>query len=148
MTTSLNMPARLAAIVDEFAAADGREKLELLLEYSDAMTPLPAHVASRPGLMEQIHECMTPVFVHAETADGLMHFYFDVPPESPTIRGYSSILGQGLDGSTPAEVLALPGDFYETMGLHGVLSPQRLNGIIAIIRYVKGLAWRELEKNA
>jgi len=142
--TRLSVPPRLAEIVEEFAVADRNEKLELLLEYSDAMPPLPAGLAEQREGFEQIHECMTPVFVHAETLGGQMHFYFDIPPESPTVRGYAAILGQGLDGATPAEVLALPGDFYEDMGLQSVLSPQRLNGIVAILRYVKGLARRAL----
>jgi cysteine desulfuration protein SufE len=141
---SENIPPRLAAIVDEFAGASREEKLELLLEYSDAMSALPPEVARNRDRFEQIHECATPVFVHAEAHGGRMRFYFDVPPESPTIRGYASILGQGLDEATPQEVLALPSDFYEAMGLGGVLSPQRLNGISAIVRYVKGLARREL----
>jgi cysteine desulfuration protein SufE len=138
------IPPRLAEIIDEFAGASREEKLELLLEYADGMPALPPELMDRPACFEQIHECMTPVFVHAEAPAGRMHFYFEVPPESPTIRGYASILGQGLDNLTPGEVLALPGDFYEEMGLQSVLSPQRLNGIVAILRYVKGLARREL----
>jgi cysteine desulfuration protein SufE len=138
------LPPRLQAIVAEFAGADGPDKLELLLEYADEMPPLPPGLTENHAAMERIHECMTPVFVHAETVNGQMHFAFDVPPESPTVRGFAAILGLGLDGATPAAVLALPGDFFEEMGLQKVLSPQRLNGIVAITRYIKNLARREV----
>ncbi|GAB4449305.1 MAG: SufE family protein [Anaerolineae bacterium] len=140
---SKTVPPRLQEIMEEFSWAEGREKLELLLEYSEKMPPLPDWL-NRDTNMEQIHECMTPVFVHAENENGGMHFYFDVPPESPTVRGYAAILGEGLLGATPEEVLAVPGDFFHTMGLHRVLSMQRLNGISAILAYIKRLATQQL----
>jgi cysteine desulfuration protein SufE len=69
-----------------------------------------------------------------------MVYYFDVPPESPTVRGYAAILGEGLRGATPEQVANLPGDFFQDMGLHKVLSHQRLRGISAILAYLKRLA--------
>jgi cysteine desulfuration protein SufE len=92
--------------------------------------------------MEQVHECMTPVFVHAEREDGGVRFHFDVPEEAPTTRGYASLLAEGLRGATPAEVIAVPADFVQEMGLHKVLSPQRLNGVTAILAYMKRQALR------
>jgi cysteine desulfuration protein SufE len=140
-----NLPPKLAEIVEQFSWAEGREKLELLLEYSERMPPLPDRI-DKDMDMEQIHECMTPVFVHAETQHGGMHYYFDVPPESPTVRGYAAILGEGLDGASPEEVIKVPAGFYQGMGLHKVLTTQRLNGISAILAHIKRLASRELAK--
>lgn len=137
------LPPRLQEIVDQFSWLEGREKLELLLEYSEKMPPLPDWL-NKESNMEQVHECMTPVFIHAERENGGMVFYFDVPPESPTVRGYATILGEGLRGASPEAVLAVPGDFYMGMGLHQVLTTQRLNGIGAILAYIKRLATREL----
>jgi cysteine desulfuration protein SufE len=142
--TEPTIPARLQQIVDEFSWCEGQEKLELLLEYAEKMPPLPEWL-SKDTTMEQIHECMTPVFVHAEVVDGGMTFYFDVPPESPTVRGYATILAEGLRGATPAEVIRLPANFYQQMGLHKVLTSQRLNGIQAILSHLKRLASMMLE---
>jgi cysteine desulfuration protein SufE len=141
------IPPRLKEIVDEFGWAEGQEKLELLLEYSEKMPPLPDWLNKNTN-MEQVHECMTPVFVHAEQENGGMHFYFDVPPESPTVRGYAAILGKGLQGATPEEIINLPADFYHQMGLQKVLSPQRLRGITAILNYLKRLARQRLPGNS
>jgi cysteine desulfuration protein SufE len=135
------LPARLRAIVDDFALAEGSEKLELLLEYAQQMPPLPPGV-QRDG-MEQIHECMTPVFVVADNNDG-MRYYFDIPPESPTVRGFASLLSEGVRGESPEAVLRIPGDFYDEMGLPAVLSPRRLQGVHAILAHMKRLATREL----
>jgi cysteine desulfuration protein SufE len=140
------IPPRLQEIVEEFGEAEGQDKLELLLEYSEKMPPLPDWL-DKDTNMEQVHECMTPVFVHAERENGGMVFYFDVPPESPTVRGYAAILGDGLRGATPEQIVNLPGDFFQAMGLHKVLSPQRLRGISAILAYLKRLARGQLQGN-
>jgi cysteine desulfuration protein SufE len=144
MSDTVNaIPLRLREIVEEFSWVEGQEKLELLLEYSGRMAPLPDWLNKETN-MEQVHECMTSVFVHAEMQDGGMIFYFDVPPESPTVRGYAAILGEGLRGATPEEVLNLPNNFYQEMGLHRVLTAQRLNGITAILAYLKRLAGQQI----
>jgi cysteine desulfuration protein SufE len=95
--------------------------------------------------MDQVHECMTPVFVQSQLQDGGMHFYFDVPPESPTVRGYAALLAEGLDGLSPQEILAVPNDFYLEMGLAEVLTHQRMNGISAILAHMKRLAVAEIK---
>ncbi|MCB0227823.1 MAG: SufE family protein, partial [Anaerolineae bacterium] len=65
--------------------------------------------------------CMSPVFVHGELVDGRLQWYFDVPPESPTVRGYAALMAAGLSGATPDEVLSVPADFWQAMGLQEVV---------------------------
>ena len=134
------IPSRLQAIIDDFEMSEGREKLELLLEYAEKLPPLPDWLVTEHEQMNQVHECMTPVFVQAGLEAGKLTFYFDVPKESPTVRGYASLLKVGIDGAKPEEVLAIPADFYRQMGLDQVLTQQRLNGISAILAYMKRLA--------
>ena len=134
------IPKKLLDIIEDFQLCEGREKIELLIEYAESLPPLPEWVASDRSNMNQVHECMTPVFIQAEVQDGKMVFHYDVPAESPTVRGYASIMKQGLDGSFPEEVLQIPGDFFHAMGLHEVLTHQRLNGLSAILAHIKQLA--------
>ncbi len=138
------IPPRLSAIIEDFRLCEGQEKLDLLLEFAQQLPPLPDHLHAHRDAMDQVHECMTPVFVHAEHSAEGMHFYFDIPAESPTVRGYAALLREGLQGATPTEVLGIPSDFYLEMGLQTVLTPQRLNGISAILAHMKRLAVREL----
>ena len=142
-----DIPERLQEIIEDFQWAEGREKLEMLLEYSERMPPLPDWLASEHESMEQVQECMTPVFIAADSQDGKMSFYFDVPPESPTVRGFAAILAEGLDDASPQEVISVPGDFYLAMGLEKVLTHQRLTGISAILGYMKRLAMEQLEED-
>lgn len=148
-TTSMNemngkIPPRLEEIIEDFQICEGREKLELLLEFSEKMPPLPEWLEGGHDRMDKVEECMTPVFIHAEQEDNQMRFYFDVPQESPTVRGYAALLSEGLEGSSPEEVLQVPGEFFREMGLHQVLTNQRLQGISAILAHMKQLAIKEL----
>jgi cysteine desulfuration protein SufE len=144
---STALPSKLQEIIEDFGWCEGREKLELLLEFSERMPPLPKRLHEQRDGMEPVPECMTPVFIHAEMeSDGGMRFYFDVPAESPTVRGYAEIMREGTNGATADEVLAIPNDFFLGMGLQQVLTHQRMSGISAILAHMKRLAVRELEK--
>jgi cysteine desulfuration protein SufE len=131
------MPPKLAEIVDEFASAPREVVLEMLLEFSDAVPPLPAELAGHEG-MEQVPECQTPFFLKAEIEpDGTVTTYFDCPPEAPTTRAFAGILAEGLAGANPAEVLAVPDDLYARMGLAGAISPLRVRGGSAVLARLK-----------
>lgn len=143
--TNNSLPPRLQEIVEDFGWCEGQEKLQLLLEFSEKMPSLPDWLDKETN-MEQIHECMTPVFVHAEKENEGMIYYFDIPRESPTVRGYAAILGEGLHGVPPQDVVQIPPAFYQEMGLHKVLTTQRLNGIGAILAHIKRLARKELNE--
>ena len=146
MNIGIALPARLAEIVDDFSLAEGSEKLEMLLQFSENLPPLPDWLKGKEAQMETVPECMTPVSVIAEVKDGRMFFYFNIPPESPTVRGYAAIMAEGLDGVSPEQVLRLPPDFYLPMGLQYVLTPQRMNGMAAILAHLKRLALEQISK--
>ncbi len=145
MSENGRLPPRLAEIVADFELCEGSEKLELLLDYALRFPPFPERLR-RPGRLEDVPECMTPVQMAAEVEDGRLTFHFDVPEEAPTVRGYAALMMEGLNGSTPGQVLAIPADFYLRMGLERVLSAQRLNGMAAILAHVKRRAAAEIEK--
>jgi cysteine desulfuration protein SufE len=129
----MDMPEKLAAIVEEFASAPRDVVLEMLLEYSDAVQPLPAEMVGHDG-MEQVPECQTPFFLKAEVEpQGTVDVWFDCPPEAPTTRAFAGILSEGLEGASAEQVLAVPGDLYQRMGLATAISPLRVRGGSAIL---------------
>ena len=136
----LRVPDVLSEIIEEFKLADDREKLELLLEFSDSLPELPDRLQHLEAGMEEVEECQSPVSIHAEIEDGKMKFYFAIPESAPTVRGFASIMVEGTQGATAEEVLQIPGDFFVAMGLHKVLSPQRVNGIGAILAHMKRMS--------
>jgi cysteine desulfuration protein SufE len=129
----MEMPDKLAAIVDEFASASRDVVLEMLLEFSDAVHPLPPDLAGHEG-MEQVPECQTAFFLAARVeADETVEVFFDCPPEAPTTRAFAGILTEGLEGATATEILAVPADLYQRMGLATAISPLRVRGGTAIL---------------
>lgn len=140
MSTS-GLTPKLDEIVENFAVCQGNEKLEYLLELSESLRPLPDHLVNHLDDMDEVNECMTPVHLATEKDEnGGLTFHIDVPPESPTVRGFAAILQQGLDGATAEQVAAVPDEFYLATGLQTVLSGQRLNGMSAMLIHLKRLA--------
>lgn len=129
------LPTKLEEIVADFAAAPDDLRLELLLEMSDSVPPLPEGMD--PSSMEQVVECQTPFFLATEMDGEAVHLHFDTPREAPTTRGFAGILHQGLDGSTREEILAVEDDFHDRMGLGQTISPLRLRGMTAILGRLK-----------
>jgi cysteine desulfuration protein SufE len=66
-----------------------------------------------------------------------VHVHAQAPAEAPTSRGFASILAQGLDGLPAEEVLAVPDDYPQTIGLDAAVSPLRMRGMTAMLGRVK-----------
>ncbi len=130
-------PPALQEIIREFQNVEPRERLEYLLEYAMDLPDLPARLHAARDSMEQVHECQAPVFLHTELEDGAPHIDLDIPVESPTVRGYGSILVKGLAGASVEAILQTPEDVYMLLGLHEAISPQRLRGLHALLVYIK-----------
>lgn len=136
--TGASLPAALVEIREEFLALDVRNRLQLLLEFSNELPELPARYADHPDLLERVVECQSPVFLFVEVADGRVHLHATAPREAPTTRGFASILAQGLDGLTVAEVLDdVPDDYPQTIGLTEAVSPLRIRGMTALLGRAK-----------
>jgi cysteine desulfuration protein SufE len=132
------LPPALAEIVEMFATSPPRDRLELLLEYSQSLPSLPARFAEHPERLEPVPECQSPLFVAAEVDDARrVHLYVDAPREAPTTRGFGGIFHAGLDGVPADDVLAVPGDVTARMALAEVVSPLRLRGAAALLGRVQ-----------
>ena len=141
-----NLPSNLQEIVDDFAGMTREEKLETLIGYAETFPPLPERFREARSKMEAVPECMTPVFLIAEKdAENRIIFHFDVPPQSPTVRGLVSILFNGLNGSTLEEILSVPVDFFLPMNLQEAISQQRINGFIGVLAHMKQVAVRLMD---
>ena len=132
--TDSTLPAQLADIRDEFLELEVRERLQLLLEFSNELPELPERYSEHPDLFEQVVECQSPVFIFVEVdGDDRVHLFATAPREAPTTRGFASILAQGLEGLSVDEVLSVPADFPLTIGLTEAVSPLRIRGMTALL---------------
>ncbi|GAB3798000.1 SufE family protein [Humibacter antri] len=136
--TNATLPATLQEIKEEFLALELRDRLQLLLEFSNELPELPERYRDHPDLFERVVECQSPVFIFVEVdEEGIVHLFATAPKESPTTRGFASILAQGLAGLTAAEVLDVPDDYPQALGLTEAVSPLRVRGMTALLGRTK-----------
>jgi len=132
--TELPLPVALEQIRDDFLALEQRERLQLLLEFSNELPTLPARYADHPDLLERVVECQSPVFLFVEVDDArIVQVFVTAPRESPTTRGFASILVQGLAGLDVDAVLGVPQDYPLEIGLTEAVSPLRIRGMMALL---------------
>lgn len=128
------LPSSLAAIRDEFLELAEPDRLELLLEFADALPAIPAAYEGHPELQERVVECQSPVYIVVEVdPGGIVAMHATAPREAPTTRGFASILAQGLTGLSADEVLAVPDDFPQSLGLTRAVSPLRIAGMTGML---------------
>ncbi|MCU1440433.1 MAG: cysteine desufuration protein SufE [Rhodoglobus sp.] len=133
-----DLPEQLEQIREDFLGLEVRERLQLLLEFSNELPELPERYREHPDLFERVEECQSPVFIFTEVDDArVVHLFAIAPREAPTTRGFASILVQGLAGLTVDEVLAVPDDYPQTIGLTEAVSPLRIRGMTALLGRAK-----------
>lgn len=135
------LPESFAQIVEDFNDLGPSDRVQLLIEFSDNLPALPAHLADHPELLEPVPECQSPIFLHVEV-DGEgrqapVHVFFSAPPEAPTTRGFAGILAEGLEGLEAGEIVEVPTDVTDMLGLAEVISPLRLRGMAGMLARIK-----------
>ena len=132
------LPATLAEIRDEFLELAEPDRLQLLLEFSRDLPPVPPELEGHPELCERVVECQSPVYIVIEVdGDDRVTMHATAPAEAPTTRGFASILAQGLTGLTADEVLAVPDDYPQSIGLTRAVSPLRIAGMTGMLMRAK-----------
>lgn len=125
-------------LIRRFRAADRATRLEALLDASRRLPPLPDHLATASDRERyRITECQTPVFLWLDRDDGRFRIQADVPRESPTVRGFVSLLVGALDDTPLEQAAALPADLLHAMGLDETLGMMRSQGLGAIVERVR-----------
>ena len=138
MTAAATLNPRLQEIVDDFTAVGDKDRLQLLLEFSEELPGLPDRYAEDRALLEPVPECQSPLFLAVEVGeDDTVHLFFEAPREAPTTRGFAGILHAGLDGMPADEVLATPAEFSGQLRLQHLVSPLRLRGMVAMLARIK-----------
>lgn len=132
------LPQALSDIRDEFSELEIPDRLTLLLEFANELPELPERFRDHPDLFERVVECQSPVYIFVEVDDlGVVHLHATAPREAPTTRGFASILVQGLAGLSAQQVLDVPDDFPQTLGLTQAVSPLRIRGMSALLGRTK-----------
>ncbi|MBF4581706.1 SufE family protein [Curtobacterium sp. VKM Ac-2865] len=142
MSDTTELPAVLAETRDDFLALTQADRLQLLLEFSNELPALPERLQGHEDELERVEECQSPVFILVTVgedgdAPDMVRMHATAPRESPTTRGFASILAQGLSGLTVDQVLAVPADYPLTIGLSEAVSPLRIRGMVGMLGRVQ-----------
>ncbi len=134
------LPPQLAEIVDDFQDLTEPDRLQLLLDFSRGLPELPERLREHPELLEQVVECQSPVFLTLEVGtdpERIVNLFFSAPPEAPTTRGFAGVLLEGLDGLPAEDILAVPDDVPDRLGLTRAITPLRMRGMSAMLGRIK-----------
>jgi cysteine desulfuration protein SufE len=136
--TETTLPDTLAEIRADFLELPEAERLQLLLEFAYELPAVPAEFEGHPELQERVAECQSPVYIIVEVDEqGIVAMHATAPMEAPTTRGFASILVQGISGLTADEVLAIPDDYPQSIGLTRAVSPLRIAGMTGMLMRAK-----------
>jgi cysteine desulfuration protein SufE len=126
-----------AAVIDDFIFLEERDRLQLLLEFSEQLPELDERFGSNPELLERVEECQSPVFIAVEGNPQKISLHFSAPQEAPTTRGFASVLNAALNGQSAQEIIDLPDDFPSMLGLDRLISPLRVRGMRGMLARIK-----------
>jgi len=123
-------------IVEEFAAlTDWMDKYEYLIELGKSMTLIDEKDKTEENL---IRGCQSRVWLSCRSEAGRLHFAAD--SDAIITKGIISLLLRVYDGQTADDILSADESFIDRIGLKENLSPTRANGLVSMIRTIKGYA--------
>lgn len=134
----MEIMSRLQDIIDIFSESDYQTTLAMLLDYSENLPPLPGEFQeARDAGFNRVTECETPVFVFVDVKDGNVEIYADVARESPTVRGFVSLLVDAFNGAPAKEVIEAPETLIHMLKLDSKLGTRRMYGLSAVYSRIK-----------
>ncbi|MFM2030923.1 MAG: hypothetical protein RI927_543 [Actinomycetota bacterium] len=125
------------SLVSDFQSLQIKDRLNLLLEFSENLPELPPRYADHPDLLERVEECQSPIYLFVEVNSGIVNLFFAAPAEAPTTRGFASLLHSVIDGLPVSETLSFDDDFPSKIGLSEAVSPLRIRGMRGMLARIK-----------
>jgi cysteine desulfuration protein SufE len=123
-------------VVEEFALfGDWQDRYEHLIELGK---DLPLIAPEKKTEENIVRGCQSRVWLNAEQKNGLVHFTAD--SDAMITKGLIALLVRVLNDRTPHEILDTPLTFIDTIGLREHLSPNRSNGLVAMMDQMKRYA--------
>ena len=136
MTDTLDLDARQQEIADEFAFLDDwMLRYQHLIEHAKTMAPLAPEDKTDDRL---VRGCQSRVWLRTWRKDG--RFRIEADSEAQIVRGLASLLVRVFDGLPPEAVAGADLWCLREAGLAEHLSPNRANGLDAMVRRIRAEA--------
>jgi cysteine desulfuration protein SufE len=126
---------KLDRVRSDFSAmTDGDAKWEYLLKLARLHPAMDLDLRQDQFLVKG---CATRLYLVPKFENGLLNFVVDTDggSESPLIvRGLAALVSQIYSGSKPQEILSVPPEFFQEIGLNVALSATRANGFASLLK--------------
>ncbi|QQR88408.1 MAG: SufE family protein [Flavobacteriales bacterium] len=123
-------------LVSEFAMfTDWQDRYEHLIELGKDLPLIAPEHKTDDNL---VRGCQSRVWLNAELKNDLVHFTAD--SDAMITKGIVALLVRVYNDRTPQEILGVSTEFIDQIGLRAHLSPNRANGLSAMIDQMKRYA--------
>lgn len=120
-------------LIEEFAFFEDRnEKYEYIIQLGKELPLIKEEYKKDENL---IRGCQAKVWLHADFKDGLVLFTAD--SDAIITKGLVSMVVRVLSGHTPEAIAQSELYFVDKIGLQGILSVTRSNGLLSMIKQMK-----------
>jgi cysteine desulfuration protein SufE len=134
--STASLPQTQQELIDEFALfSDWQDRYEHLIELGKDLPLIAPEHKTDDNL---VRGCQSRVWLHAAPHNGLVHFTAD--SDAMITKGIVALLVRVFNDRTPQEILGASTEFIDTIGLRAHLSPNRANGLSAMIDQMKRYA--------
>jgi cysteine desulfuration protein SufE len=137
----MNLAQTQQELIDEFAMfSDWQDRYEHLIELGKDLPPIAPEHKTDDNL---VRGCQSRVWLHADVSTPLdvtpvVHFTAD--SDAMITKGIVALLVRVFNDRTPQEILGASTEFIDRIGLRAHLSPNRANGLSAMIDQMKRYA--------
>ena len=120
-------------IIDEMGIFDDwMDKYNYIIELAKDLPEIEAQYKT-PQYM--IDGCQSKVWINADLVDGKIHYTAD--SDAIITKGIIALLIRVMNNQTPQDLLNIDLFFLKDIGLQENLSPNRANGLVAMIKQMK-----------
>jgi cysteine desulfuration protein SufE len=125
-----------ARLVAEFQALpDMEERYKRIIARGRTLRPMDEALKTEDN---KVRGCASSVWLHAHVDQGTVRYAAD--SDALITKGLIALVLEVYDGESPGDILRAPPAFIEELGLNVILTPNRANGLTAMVRQVKNYA--------
>lgn len=129
----MSLPAKIDAIVAEFAALPGWEdRYKRIIALAKDLPAMPEALKTEE---RKVRGCSSTVWLHAEREGDRVVYLAD--SDAVLVRGLVALLLRVYSGERAEEILSAPPTFIERIGLNANLSPNRANGLSSMVTQIR-----------
>lgn len=141
MSATMTLAQTQQELIDEFTMfSDWQDRYEHLIELGK---DLPLIAPENKVDANLVRGCQSRVWLNADVStslDGKKHVHFTADSDAMITKGIVALLVRVYNDRTPQEILSASTEFIDRIGLREHLSPNRANGLSAMIDQMKRYA--------